>query len=95
MIRSLNCSVARRVRKMPRLKKKYIQPISVPVPAPAPAVTPEYLDVEQAAVYLSATITSARRWLKKQKLRSLKIGKRFTYKRADIDSAWKHAAASV
>jgi excisionase family DNA binding protein len=77
---------------MPRQKKKYTQPAAVPAPAPALNITPEYLDVDQAATYLSATATSARRWLKKQKLRCVKVGKRFTYKRADIDAAWRQAA---
>ena len=76
---------------MPCLKKKYTQQSAV-VTVSAATDKPEYLDVKQAAVHLSSTVTSARRWLQKQKLRCVKIGKRFTYKRSDIDTAWRQAA---
>jgi excisionase family DNA binding protein len=75
-------------------KKKYTQAPVVTLPVEKPVViTPAYLDVKQAAVYLSTTQTSARRWLKNQKLRCVKIGKRFTYKTSDIDSVWLRVAA--
>jgi len=65
----------------------------VPIAATNLVVLPEYLDIEQAAQYLSATVTSARRWLKNQQLRCVKIGKRFTYRRIDIDNACARKAA--
>jgi hypothetical protein len=79
---------------MPRRKKKYTDPPAAPVvPIATAPVAAEYLDIPQAAAYLSATTTSARRWLKKQKLACAKIGRRFVYRRSDIDAVWQKVAA--
>lgn len=75
---------------MPRPKKKF--QIVPPAIQPSPVVVPQFLNIAQAAVYLSATVTSTRRWLKAQKLRSAKVGRRFIYARSDIDKAWLRVA---
>lgn len=76
---------------MPRPKKKYMLPL-VPPTIPAPVVVPQFFTVPQVAAYLSSTIASTRTWLKAQKIPRVKIGRRFIYKRSDIDQAWLRAA---
>jgi len=79
---------------VPRLKKKYMQPLD-PAPAVVPepsTIEPEIYDVKKAAFFLSATVTSTRRWLKKNSVPAVKIGRRETYRRADIIAAWDRAA---
>ncbi len=82
---------------MPRLKKKWLLSV-IPV-AKAPAVsatniTPEYLDVRQAALYMAVTVWTIRGLLKTGKIRAKKIGKRFIIKRTDLDACWQQAEAA-
>jgi hypothetical protein len=80
---------------MPALKKKYRITVPIPVPAAAITIQPAFLDVKQSAVYLSATIASTRRWLKKHNLRVLRVGRRDTYRRSDIDRVWNEQAVAA
>jgi excisionase family DNA binding protein len=84
---------------MPAQKKKYRNsPIEFAAPKEIAAVaaitvTPQFLDVKQVALYLSATVASTRLWLKNNNLPCVKIGRRFTYNRDDINAAWRKQAA--
>jgi|HubBroStandDraft_6_1064221.scaffolds.fasta_scaffold3607928_1 excisionase family DNA binding protein len=81
---------------MPAQKKKYC---NTPIEFPAsraitvPAITPQFLDIKQVATYLSATVASSRRWVNQHKLRWVKIGRRRTYNRDDINAVWMRQAA--
>jgi excisionase family DNA binding protein len=82
--------------RMPAQKKKYRNPpIEFPGPKPrsTTAITPQFLDIKQVATYLSATVASARRWVDKHELRWVKIGRRRTYNRDDINAVWLKQAA--
>jgi excisionase family DNA binding protein len=72
---------------MPRLKKKWTSAVSAPVVPPV-SVTPAFLGVEQAAVYLSVTTWTVRRLIK-TRLAAKKIGRRLIVKRADLDLLWE------
>ncbi len=80
---------------MPRQKKKWTQPTAVVPPSlPAPRINPEYLDIRQAAIYMSVTVWTIRRLLKAGKIHAKKVGKRFTIKRTDLDVYWQQAEAA-
>ena len=80
---------------MPRQKKKWMQPTAVVPPSvPASRINPEYLDIRQAAIYMSVTVWTIRRLLKSKKIQAKKIGKRFTVKRTDLDAYWQQAEAA-
>jgi excisionase family DNA binding protein len=81
---------------MPAQKKKYRNP-PIEFPAPKPItptpITPQFLDIKQVATYLSATVASSRRWVNQHKLRWVKIGRRRTYNKDDINAVWMKQAA--
>jgi len=79
---------------MPRVKKKWMQPVvkTAPTPAVPVSVTPAFLNLKQASDYFGITTWSIRRLIKTGKLRSKLFGKRLLVKRADIDSLWESEA---
>ena len=81
---------------MPRLKKKWMEKQNEPVAAiPAPIlapITPSYLNIEQASVYLSVTTWTIRRLIDNKELSCAKIGKRFIVKREELDKIWERKA---
>jgi excisionase family DNA binding protein len=84
---------------MPRRKQKYVdqerQALVMPKPAAiAPGVSPEYLNVEQAAVYLGSTVWTIRGLIETRKIQAKKIGRRFIVRRVDLDSCWQQAEAA-
>ena len=84
---------------MPRRKNKWLEkekkPVAaIPVPVVAP-ITPQYLNIEQASVYLSVTTWTIRRLIDNKELSCAKIGKRFIVKREDLDMVWKNKSAQA
>ncbi len=78
---------------MPRLKKKWMQPV-VEATTPAPvAIAPAFLNIEQAATYFGVTTWTIRRLVSTGKLAAKQIGKRFTIKRTDLDRLWESEKA--
>jgi excisionase family DNA binding protein len=59
-----------------------------------PGVSPEYLNVEQAAVYLGSTVWTIRGLIETRKIQAKKIGRRFIVRRVDLDSCWQQAEAA-
>ena len=80
---------------MPRLKKKWTQQSVAPsVVTPVLSFAPEYLDVRQAAHYMSVTTWTIRGLLKAGKIQAKKLGKRFIIKRTDLDVFWQQVEAA-
>lgn len=80
---------------MPRLKKKWMQPVvkTAPTPAVPVSIVPGFLNVKQASDYFGVTTWSVRRLISTGKLRSKLFGKRLLIKRADIDALWESEPA--
>jgi excisionase family DNA binding protein len=81
---------------MPRFKNKWLEkekePIAaIPVPFVA-AITPQYLNIEQASAYLGVTTWTIRRLIENKELACAKIGKRFIVKREELDKIWERKA---
>jgi excisionase family DNA binding protein len=89
--------VGRENHAMPRLKKKWLQPAIPAVKTPAvleTKISPEYLDVRQAALYMSVTVWTIRRLIADKKIVAKQVGKRFLVKRTDLDMFWQQAEAA-
>ena len=80
---------------MPRLKRKWMEPVvkTAPTPAVPVSITPAFLNIEQAAGYFGVTTWSVRRLISKGKLRSKLFGKRLLIKRTDIHALWESEPA--
>lgn len=78
---------------MPRQKKKYrsVAPAKSVVSAVA-AITPRYLDIPQAAVYMSVTTWTVRRLIKNGALRAPQIGRRQIIDRLQLDDLYQQKA---
>ena len=77
---------------MPRLKKKWIQPTPITEKLPAvheENITPAFLNIQQAALYLGVTTWTIRRLIDNKELSCAKIGNRFIVKREDLDMVWE------
>jgi excisionase family DNA binding protein len=57
------------------------------------AITPAYLDIKQAALFLGPTTGTISRLIENKDLVCAKIGKRFIVKREDLDMIWGKKAA--
>jgi excisionase family DNA binding protein len=80
---------------MPALKKKYrtsAAPIAPAIPATA---APGYMNVREAATYLSIAVFTIRELIADGKLRHVKLGKRFIVKREDLDQLWETLAVAA
>jgi len=80
---------------MPRLKKKYMQPVAgAETPAPVIAQWPAYMDYHTAAKYISETYWTIRNLVQSGKLTAKKLGRRNTVSRVDLDALWKRMEAA-
>ena len=76
---------------MPRLKKKWIVPQSLPNAVPVPVTPRAFMNLKQAADYLGVKLWTIRGLIAKGLLVPKRIGKYFVVRRVDLDAIWRDA----
>jgi hypothetical protein len=78
---------------MPRLKKKWMQPVAPTPVLPEPACdTPAHPNVKQAARHFGTTPAAFRQLAIREGFKRVLVGKKYTYDLKEMDEWWENQA---